>query len=250
MKSISTLISIVILHVFLLFIATNQSLAQNHDTSEPTFLSANNYYLKTAKMYLGLKDYTKAINSLELAILLEPNNTEAHTLLKESRRLLEEKKTTHEIQDNAGVPKDKEIQISPDKDISSLLQTAYAAIKEERYDDATRTTDSILTMDSTNKEALYLKGKVNEIKHKNDTENIKSIYTQEKLKNRQHLNEASIPYYDTIRFPQKEQWNDISKRTLPQLDKIVKENKSKTEQLRLIPNPARDVTFQGSLKTP
>lgn len=178
MKSTLTLISIVILNVFLLFITTNQPMAQNHDISATNVSLTNNYYLKTAKMHLGLKDYTKAINSLELAILLEPNNTEARTLLKESRRLLEEKKTTHEAQDNAGVPKDKEIQISPDTGISSLLQTAYTAIEEGRYDDATRTTDLILAIDPTNEDALYIKGKANAIQHKRITENQNHPYAR------------------------------------------------------------------------
>ena len=242
MKSTSTLISIVILNVFLLFITTNQPMAQNHDISATNVSLTNNYYLKTAKMHLGLKDYTKAINSLELALLLEPNNTEARTLLKESRRLLEEKKTTHEAQDNAGVPKDKEIQISPDKGISSLLQTAYTAIEEGRYDDATRTTDLMLEIEPTNEDALYIKGKANAIQHKRITENLKTIHTQEKLKGYENVREAAIPYQEIYRFPAKEQWSDISKRILPELDKVVKENKRKTEQLRMIPNPARDIT--------
>ena len=93
-------------------------------------------------------------------------------------------------------------------------------------------------MDSANKEALYIKEKVNDIKHKDNTENLKAIHVQEKLKSHEYLKEASVPYQDTLRFPAKEQWADITKRTLPELDKIIEENKIKTEQLRLIPNPA------------
>jgi type II secretory pathway component GspD/PulD (secretin) len=43
-----------------------------------------------------------------------------------------------------------------------------------------------------------------------------------------------------VRFPAREQWEGISKRMLPELDKIVEENKKKTEQLRLIPNPTEN----------
>ena len=90
MKSISTLISIFILSLFLLLFAPYQSLSQNKDTSEAESSTTNNYYLKTAKIYFEQKAYIKAVDALELATLLEPNNEEAQTLLKQSRQLLEE----------------------------------------------------------------------------------------------------------------------------------------------------------------
>ncbi|MBI2472655.1 MAG: hypothetical protein HYV59_15685, partial [Planctomycetes bacterium] len=236
MKGISTLISIFILSLFLLLFAPYQSLSQNKDTSEAELSTTNNYYLKTARISIEQKDYIKAVDALELAILLEPNNEEALALLKQSRQLLEEANKSIAMPDKTGVA--KETKAAYPENISLLIQNAYAAMKEERYDDAIKIADSILTIDSTNEEALYIKGKVNDITHKNDTEHIKTIYTQEKLKSHEYLKEASIPYQDTIRFPKKAQWEDVSKRTLPQLDKIVEENKIKTGQLRLIPNPA------------
>lgn len=219
----------------LLFFAPYQSLSQNKDTSETEPATTNNYYLKTAKIYLEQKDYTKAVDALELAVLLEPNNEEALTLLKQSRQLLEEVNKSIEMPDKTGGP--KEAKTAHHEDISQLIQNAYTAIKEERYDDAAKIADLILTTDSANKEALYIKEKVNDLRHKYITENLKTTQSQEKLKNHEYLKEASIPYQDTLRFPAKEQWTDISKRTLPELDKIVEENKIKTEQLRLIPNP-------------
>ena len=60
-------------------------------------------------------------------------------------------------------------------DISQLIQNAYTAIKEGRYDDAAKIADLILTMDFANKEALYIKEKVNGIKHKHTTENLKPL---------------------------------------------------------------------------
>ncbi|MFN3533633.1 MAG: hypothetical protein ACK41Q_14195, partial [Candidatus Brocadia sp.] len=94
MKSIFTLILVIILNMCLSSLVPNQFRAQGKDTSETGSLPPNNYYLKTAKMYVGLEDYAKAVDSLELAILLEPDNAEARTLLKESRRLLAEKKSS------------------------------------------------------------------------------------------------------------------------------------------------------------
>src|SRR3970282_2408589 len=90
MKNRSTLISVFILSLFLLLFVPYQSLSQNKDTSEADPPATNNYYLKTAKIYFEQKDYINAVDALELAILLEPNNEEALTLLKQSRQLLEE----------------------------------------------------------------------------------------------------------------------------------------------------------------
>ena len=221
--------------IFLLLFAPYQSLSQNKDTSETEPSTTNNYYFKTAKIYFEQKDYAKAVDALELAILLEPNNEEAQTLLKQSRQLLEEINKSIEMPDKTGKP--KETKTAHPEDISQLIQNAYTAIQEERYDDAAKIADLILTMDSANKDALYIRGKVNDIKHKHTTENLKSIHVQEKFKSHENLKEASVPYQETLRFPKKEQWEDISKRTLPELDKVIEENKIKTEQLRLIPNP-------------
>ena len=127
---------------------------------------------------------------------------------------------------------------TPPKDTYQLMQNVYTAIKEERYNDALEIVDLILIIDPINKEALYIKGKINEVKHTRTTENLKTTQSQEKLKSYEYLKEASIPYQGTLRFPAKEQWKDISSRILPELDRIVEENKRKTEQLRLIPNPA------------
>src|SRR3989339_1753312 len=236
MKNRSTLISIFILSLFLLLFVPYQSLSQNKDTSETEPSTTNNYYLKTAKTYFEQKDYTKAIDALEMAILLEPNNKEALTLLKQSRQLLEEINKSIETPVKTGEA--KETKAAHPEDISQLIQNAYTAVKEGRYDDAAKIADLILAMDSANKEGLYIKEKVNGIKHKHTTENLKTIHVQEKLKSHEYLKESSIPYQDTLRFPAKEQWEDITKRTLPELDKIIEENKIKTEQLRLIPNPS------------
>ena len=235
MKGISTLISIFILSLFLLLFVPYQSLSQSKDTSEADPSTTNNYYLKTAKIYFEQKDYIKAVDELELSILLEPNNEEALTLLKQSRQLLEEVNKSNGMPDKTS--ETKETKAAHPEDISQSIQNAYSAIQEERYDDAAKIADLILTMDSANKDALYIRGKVNDIKHKHTTENLKSIHVQEKFKSHENLKEASVPYQETLRFPKKEQWEDISKRTLPELDKVIEENKIKTEQLRLIPNP-------------
>ena len=201
MKNKSTLISIFVLSMFLLLFAPYQSLSQSKDTSETEPTTTNNYYLKTARIYFEQKDYAKAVDALELAVLLEPNNEEALTLLKQSRQLLEETNKSPETPEKTG--ETREAKAAHKEDISQLIQNAYTAIKEARYDDAAKITDLILTRDPANKEALYIKEKVNDIKHKHTTENLKTIHAQEKLKNHEYLKEASIPYQETLRFPKK-----------------------------------------------
>src|SRR3972149_2685383 len=136
MKNRSTLISIFVLSMFLLLFAPYQSLSQNKDTSETETATTNNYYLKTAKIYLEQKDYTKAVDALELAVLLEPNNEEALTLLKQSRQLLEETNKSPETPKKTG--ETREAKAAHAEDTSQLIQDAYTAIKQERYDDAAK----------------------------------------------------------------------------------------------------------------
>lgn len=239
MQNMVNVILIVILNVFLLFSALNQTDAQNTSKTESSPL--NNHYLKTAKIYFELEDYPNAINALELAILLEPANIEAQILLKESRQHLEGKKILPEIQNKTGVLKETRAASPVHKDISALLRDTYTAIQEKRYDDAAEISDFMLKIDPLNKEVLYIKGWINDIRHEQVTEYLKTIHAQEKFKSNEYLRELSIPYQETLKFPAKEQWKDISNRILPDLDKIVEENKRKTEQLQMNLNPVESI---------
>ncbi|MCR4291658.1 MAG: hypothetical protein NUV76_02140, partial [Candidatus Kuenenia sp.] len=98
-----------------------------------------------------------------------------------------------------------------------------------------------------NEEALYYKEKVNITKHKSNYENLKAIYSQEKLRSKEYLKESSVPYQDIIRFPDQKQWDGISSRKLPELSASVKENKARTELLRTIPNPT-EIQFSQKIE--
>ncbi|MEK6621154.1 MAG: hypothetical protein AABZ13_01595, partial [Planctomycetota bacterium] len=215
-------------------------LAQNKDTSHQVQknpdAASNNYYLKTAMGYFAAQDYAKAAEAAELAILLEPGCAEAQTLLHESQRLQDVKKQTGGTQ----APKEEAAPSSPETGISSRLVDAHIAIREARYDNAQALLDSILQTDPINKEALYLKGVVSDLKHGRVTESLKTIGVQEKQGCDEHLRESIIPYQDILRFPAEMQWKDIANRRLPELNKIVEENKKTTDKLRLIPNPSKD----------
>jgi type II secretory pathway component GspD/PulD (secretin) len=229
----NTIILVIILNVFLLFFITNQIFTQDISKAEKT-PTINNSYLRSAKMYYELRDYPKVIEALELAILLEPDNAEARTLLNESKQQLQDR-----VNVSKGPGRSPEAERMP-KDASVLVQNAYTAIQEKRYDDAAAIADLILQKDLVNRDALYIKGKVNDIKYAGITEYLKTIRKQEKLKSDEYLKEISVPYQDTIRFPPKEQWEEISSRILPDLNKIVEENKRKTEQLRIITTPLEE----------
>ncbi|MBI5306958.1 MAG: hypothetical protein HZB37_01125, partial [Planctomycetes bacterium] len=215
-------------------------LAQNKDISHQVQknpdAATDNYYLKTAQAYFASQDYAKAAEAAELAILLEPDSAEAQALLHESKRLLDAKKQTAGIQ----TPKETAAPSSSEKGISSFLEDAHIAIREARYDDAQALLDSILQTDPLNKEALYLKGVVNDLKHGRVTEGLITTDVQEKQRNEEHLRESVIPYQDILRYPAEVQWKDIANRRLPELNKIVEESKKTTDKLRLIPNPAKE----------
>lgn len=232
---------LVIMCVILVPFKIHQPSAQTQGISESKTSSIDNYYLKIAKNHIEQKDYSKAMDALKLALLLEPNNKEVQLLLEETAQLIEKEKKSDAKQSKASTSKRQtEVMSDSDVTINKLIQDVYSALKEERYSDAEKIVDFILAKDPANKDALYIKELLNNLKHSNITENLKTIQAQEKLRNLEHLREASIPYQDTIRLPSKDQWQNISKRMLPELDRIVEENKRKTVQLQIIPDPVKE----------
>ena len=232
---------LVIMCVILVPFKIHQPSAQTQGISESKISSIDNYYLKIAKNHIEQKDYSKAMDALKLALLLEPNNKEVQLLLEETARLVEKEKKSDVTQSKTGTSK-KQTEVISDSDvtITKLVQDVYFALKEERYSDAEKIVDFILAKDPANKDALYIKELLNNLKHSNITENLKTIQAQEKLRNLEHLREASIPYQDTVRLPSKDQWQNISKRMLPELDRILEESKRKTVQLQIIPDQAKE----------
>ncbi|MDO8131497.1 MAG: hypothetical protein Q6355_06300, partial [Candidatus Brocadiales bacterium] len=230
-----------IMCVILVPFKIHQPSAQTQGISASKTSSIDNYYLKIAKNHIEQKDYSKAIDTLKLALLLEPNNKEVQLLLEETARLVEKEKKSDVTQSKTGTSK-KQTEVISDSDvtITKLVQDVYSALKEERYADAEKIVDFILAKDPANKDVLYIKELLNNLKHSNITENLRTLQAQEKLRNLEYLREASIPYQDTIRLPPKDQWQNISKRMLPELDRIVEENKRKTVQLQIIPDPVKE----------
>ena len=232
---------LVIMCVILVPFKIHQPSAQTQGIPESKISSIDNYYLKIAKNHIEQKDYSKAMDALKLALLLEPNNKEVQLLLEETARLVEKEKKSDVTQSKTGTSK-KQTEVISDSDvtITKLVQDVYTALKEERYSDAEKIVDFILAKEPANKDALYIKELLNNLKHGNITENLRTIQAQEKLRNLEHLREASIPYQDTVRLPSKDQWQNISKRMLPELDRILEESKRKTVQLQIIPDQAKE----------
>jgi len=252
MKNLMTLGLLFVLSLSFWLFMPGLPLAQNKDIpsqdQKNLAVTTNNYYLKAAKAYFASQDYAKTIETAELAILLEPDSAEAQALLNESRQLLNGKKQTVGTQ----TPKDTASPPSSESGISSRLEDAHIAIQEARYDDAQALLDSILNTDPLNKDALYLKGTMNDLKHGHVTTSLKTTGAQEKQRNNEYLRESIIPYQDILRYPAEVQWKDIANRRLPELTKIVEDSKKTTDKLRLIPNPTVDSsskTIEDALNT-
>lgn len=126
--------------------------------------------------------------------------------------------------------------------ITGQKQYALGSIENRR-----RLEQELDEIEPYNEEALYYKEKVNITKHKSNYENLKAIYSQEKLRSKEYLKESSVPYQDIIRFPDQKQWDGISNRKLPELSASVKENKARTELLRTIPNPT-EIQFSQKIE--
>ncbi|MDR4507814.1 MAG: hypothetical protein MRJ65_06190 [Candidatus Brocadiaceae bacterium] len=217
--------------------AVEQATAEQVTEESPL---AKNYYLKSAIIHFETKEYGKAIDALELAILLEPENKEVLTLLEKSRKLAGIQSDSIGLRDKSGVVKSTSSKSPEVNRDSSSIEKAYTAMEEKRYDDAAEILDPILEIDPTNEEALYLRGKISDIRHERIRVSLETTYNQEKLKSLEHIKESSIPYQGILRFTTKEEWGNIEKRTIPESDMIIKENISKTEQLQIIPSPVKN----------
>jgi len=238
MKSMSVLILIIVL--FASF-KTMDAWSQGKDISDQNASPAKNYYLISAKKHLKSKEYDKAFEELELALLLDPDNVEAKELREKTHKLIMEKKEESAIENyDKKSPKKPAVTETEKTNIANLMKKVNAAIQNNQYDEATEILDFILNRDPYNIEALYTKEKLNEIKYESVKKNLGTTHSQEMLKNYEYLKELSVPYHDTLRFPVKKQWKKITRRELPELDNVVEENKTRTELLRLIPNPSEN----------
>ena len=210
-------------------------------TSVPAKTIDTSEFLKLARTAAENNRYDEAIALIEQVLETEPDNKRA---LYFKKRLMEIKQEApamaQENKDPSGTKGEAEEVI----DGSVKNERPELLNKEGKTAFIQQEPDEI---EPYNEEALYYKEKLNETKHKSNYENLKAIYSQEKLRSKEYLKEASVLYQDIIRFPDQKQWDGISNRKLPELSASVKENKARTELLRTIPNPT-EIQFSQKIE--
>lgn len=203
-------------------------------TSVPAKTIDTSELLKLARAAAENNRYDDAIALIEQVLETEPDNKRA---LYFKKRLMEIK------QEAPAMTTEKKDPLVTKGDAEEAID---GSVKNERTEllHPEQEPDEI---EPYNEEALYYKEKLNATRHKSNYENLKAIYSQEKLRSKEYLKESSILYQDIIRFPDQKQWDGISNRKLPELSESVKENKARTELLRTIPNPT-EIQFSQKIE--
>ena len=96
--------------------------------------------------------------------------------------------------------------------IAHLLELAYMSFDQRKFDKTIQICGEILTIDPHYTVALELKEDSEKARHREEYYD----FLRKKVENWKSLtdadNEAVIPYSETVRFPSRDEWNEISKR--------------------------------------
>ncbi len=137
------------------------------------------------------------INKSRNAKLLEDRIVE-----EEKRRVLEAEAAAHEVAMRREIT----------RKIAHLLELAYMAFDQKRFDRCAKLCDEILLVDPHYTVAKELKEDAYKTRHKEEYYNILAKKVEEWKKLTDSDEEAVIPYSQSVRFPSREQWAEISKR--------------------------------------
>ena len=117
--------------------------------------------------------------------------------------------------------------------IAQLLELSYAATDQKKYDRTIKLCEEILKIDPHYPVAKELKEDVEKLRHKEEYGNVMA----QKLEQLKRLTDAGdqpvIPKAQTVRFPNREEWGELSKRIT---DSVIKEPEA-TERPREVPKP-------------
>jgi general secretion pathway protein D len=107
--------------------------------------------------------------------------------------------------------------------IQTLMEKAMEAMRHEKYAKAEKLLTDVLELDPTNQDAIKLKAQA--IKWRHLTESMRSVEARIEYWRRalEKVDAASIPYMDLLRFPNKAEWEVISKRQIPLMRMIERE---------------------------
>ena len=185
-------------------------------------------HIRTGERYYNARMYDKAVEEFETAqfkIVHIPYDVKAmqdllpsvtdyinkakNARLLEDRRVEEEKKKVLEAEAAAHeVAMRKEIT----RKIAHLLELAYMAFDQKRFDRCAKLCEEILLIDPHYTVAKELKEDAFKTRHKDEYYNILAKKVEEWKKLTDADEEAVIPYSKLVRFPSREQWAEISKR--------------------------------------
>ncbi len=96
--------------------------------------------------------------------------------------------------------------------IAHLLELSYMAFDQKRFDRCIKLCDEILLIDPHYTVARELKEDAQKTRHKEEYYNILATKIEQWKRMTDDDDEAVIPYSQTVRFPSRDEWADISKR--------------------------------------
>ncbi len=185
-------------------------------------------HIRTGERYYNAKMFDKAIEEFETAqfkIMHIPYDVKAmqdllpsvndyinkakNARIAEERRVELEKKKVIETE-AAAYEAARRTEIT--RKIARLLELAYMAFDQQRFDRCVKLAEEILLIDPHYTVARELKEDALKTRHKNEYYNVlaKKVDEWKKLTNAD--DEAVIPYSQLVRFPSREEWAEISKR--------------------------------------
>lgn len=121
--------------------------------------------------------------------------------------------------------------------VQQAISKANAAIKAKDFDEADKIADNILMQYPDDGRGLILKNRIRDIRHTDIISEMYQINETERQKNKEVLDEMSIPYTELMRFPKNEDREQVQNRLLPDNTEQFNDMKDETSKKLLIPNP-------------
>jgi len=134
--------------------------------------------------------------------------------------------------------------------IAYLLELAYMAFDQKKFDQCIKLSNEILLIDAHYTVATELKEDAQKARHRNEYYK----FIRKKVDNWKSLtasdDEAVIPYADTVRFPSRDEWTEISKRISQSVIKSQEGTAQDDEDILAIQSTLEktkiDMTFDGA----
>jgi general secretion pathway protein D len=107
--------------------------------------------------------------------------------------------------------------------IQTLMEKAMEAMRREKYAKAEKLLADVLEIDPTNQDAIKMMGHATRWRHLSDTMRTVEAKIENWKRAFERVDAAAIPYMDLLKFPSKEDWEIISKRQIPLMRMLERE---------------------------